>query len=81
MTECQCMHVVVQDPSLVVRAWHNGLGLFPRCDIESLVVDAFEAAFDDYISFPLCLEYTLVQFDVLHLHSLTIDCRVPWNSL
>ena len=40
------MHVVFQDPSLVVRASHECLGLLLRADIEGLVVDAFEAAFD-----------------------------------
>ena len=46
MTECQCVYVVVQDPSLVVCASHKGLGLLLRADIESLVVDTLEAAFD-----------------------------------
>ena len=56
MPEGQCMHIVVQDPSLVVCASHEGLGLFLGGDIESLVVDAFEGAFDYCISLPLCLK-------------------------
>ena len=44
------MHVIVQDPSLVVCASHEYLGLFLRTDIEGLVVDALEAAFDHCIS-------------------------------
>ena len=32
MSECQCVYVVVQDPSLVVRASHECLGLFLRAD-------------------------------------------------
>ena len=46
MSEGQCVHIVVQDPSLVVCASHECLGLFLRADIESLVVDALEAALD-----------------------------------
>ena len=42
MSERQCVHVVVQDPSLVVRASHECLGLFLRADIEALNVDWFE---------------------------------------
>ena len=60
MTECQCMHVVVQDPSLVVCACHECLCLLLRAYIESLVVDALEGALDDCISLFLCLKYTLV---------------------
>ena len=81
MSEYQCMHVVVQDPSLVVRACHECLGLFLRCDIESLVVDALEAAIDDCIFLLLCLKYTLVQIDVLHAHSLSIDHHIARYSL
>ena len=55
MTECQCMHVVVQDLSLVICASHECLGLFLRCNIESLVVDALEAAFDHCVFLLLCL--------------------------
>ena len=75
------MHVVVQDPSLVVRASHECLGLFLRADIEGLVVDALEAAFDHCIFLLLCLKDTLVQIDVLHAHSLTIDYHIARNSL
>ena len=81
MPERQCMHIVVQDPSLVVCASHECLCLLLRCDIESLVVDTFEAAFDDCISLLLCLKDTLVQIDVLHAHFLTIDCHISWNTL
>ena len=75
------MHVVVQDPSLVVCASHECLGLFLRADIESLVVDAFEAAFDHCISLLLYLKDALVQIDVLHAHPLTIDHDIARNSL
>ena len=75
------MHVVVQDPSLVVYASHECLGLFLRADIEGLVVNALEAAFDHCIFLLLCLNNTLVQIDVLHAHSLTIDYHIARNSL
>ena len=75
------MHVVVQDPTLVVRTNHECLGLFLRADIESLVVDAFEAAFDHCISLLRCLKYALVQIDVLHAHFLSIDHHIARYSL
>ena len=75
------MHVVVQDPTLVVRASHECLGLFLRSNVESLVVDALEAAFNHCIFLLLCLKDTLVQLDVLHAHSLTIDHHIARNSL
>ena len=81
MSECQCMYVVFQDPTLVVCASHECLGLFLCGDIEGLVVDAFEAAFDYCIFLLLCLKNTLVQFDVFHVHSLTIDHHIARNSL
>ena len=81
MTECQCVHVVVQDLSLVVRTSHKGLGLFLRGDIEGLVVDAFEAAFDHCIFILLGLKDALVQLDVLYAHSLTIDHNIARNFL
>ena len=81
MSKRKCVYVVVQDPSLVVCASHKGLGLLLRADVEGLVVDAFEAAFDHCFSLLLCLEDTLVQVDVLHAHSLTIDHHVARNSL
>ena len=81
MTKHKCMHVVVQDPSLVVCASHECLGLFLRADVEGLVVDALEAAFDHCIFFLLCLKDALVQFGVLHVHPLSIDHHVARNSL
>ena len=81
MTECQCMHVVVQDPTFVIRASHECFCLLLRADVESLVVDALEAAFDHCISLLLCLMYTLVQIDVLHAHPLSIDHHIARNSL
>ena len=75
------MHVVVQDPSLVVCASHECLGLLLRGDIESLVVDALEDAFDHCIFLLLCLKDTLAQIDVLHAHSLSIDHHIARNSL
>ena len=75
------MHIVVQDPSLVVCASHEYLGLFLRAYIEGLVVDALEAAFDHCIFLLLGLNNTLVQIDVLHTHSLSIDNDVARNSL
>ena len=74
------MHFVVQDSSLVVCASHECLGLFLRGDIESLVVNALEAAFDHCV-FLLCLKHTLVQIDVLHAHPLTIDHDIARNTL
>ena len=81
MTECQCMYVVVQDPALVVCASHECLGLFLRTDIEGLVVDSLEAAFDHCITLLLCFKDALVQIDVLHAHSLSIDHNIARNSL
>ena len=81
MPECQCVYVVVQDPSLVVCASHECLGLFLRADIEGLVVDSLEAALDHCIFLLLCLKTTLVQFDVLHAHPLSIDYHIARNAL
>ena len=81
MPESKFVHVVFQDPSLVICTSHECLGLFLRADIESLVVDALEAAFDDCISLLLCLKDTLVQFDVLHAHPLSIDHNIARNAL
>ena len=75
------MYVVVQDPLLVVCANHECLGLLLRADIEGLVVDALEAAFDHCVFLLLCLKDALVQFDVLHTHSLSIDHHVARYSL
>ena len=81
MFECQCVHFVVQDQSLVICAKHEGLGLFIRDDIESLVVDALEAAFDHGVFLLLNLNNTLVQLDVLHTHPFSIDHHVARNFL
>ena len=81
MTERKCLHIVVQDSSLVVCASHECLGLLLRADIEGLVVDALEAACHHCIFLLLCLKDTLVQLDVLHAHSLTIDHHIARNSL
>ena len=81
MPERQCMHVVVQDPSLVIRASHECLGLLLRRDIEGLVVDAFEAALDHCIFLLLCLKDTLVLLDVLHTHPLSIDHNIARYSI
>ena len=81
MSERQCLHVVFQDPSLVVCASHECLGLFLRGDVESLVVDALEDALDHCISLLLGLKDALVQLDVLHAHSLSIDHYIARNSL
>ena len=75
------MHIVVQDPTLIVRASHECLCLFLRADIESLDVYTFEATFDYCISLLLCLKYMLVQFDALHAHSLTVDYHIARYSL
>ena len=75
------MHIVVQDSSLVVCASHKCLGLFLCANIESLVVDALEAAFNHCVSLLLCLNNTLVQLDVLHAHSFSIDHNIARHSL
>ena len=80
MPECECMHVVIQDPSLVVCARHECLGLFVRGKIEFLVVDAFEAAFNYCILMTFCLKDKLVQIDIIHTHFLTIDYYIARNS-
>ena len=81
MTERECMHIVIQDPSLVIRANHECLGLFLCADIESSVVDAFEGALDNCISLLLCLKGTFVQIDVLYTHSLIIHYYIMRNTL
>ena len=81
MPECQCVHIVIQDPSLVIRTRHECLGLLLRGDIEGLIVDALEAAFDHCIFLLFCLKYTLVQIDVLHTHSFTVNYDIARNSL
>ena len=81
MSERQCVHVVVQDPSLVVCASHECLGLLLCANIESLVVDALESALDHCISILLCLKNTLAQIDVLHAHPFSIDHDIARNSL
>ena len=81
MPECQCMHVVVQDPLLVIGASHECLRLLLRRDIEGLVVDALEAAIDHCILLLLCLKDTLVQLDVLHTHSFSIDHHIARYSI
>ena len=75
------MYVIIEDSSLVICASHECLGLFLRGDIESLVVDALEAAFNHCIFLLLCLKNTLVQIDVLHAHSLSIDHDIARYSL
>ena len=81
MPECQCVYVVVQDPTFVICTSHKGLGLLLRADIEGLVVDSLEAAFHYCISTLLCLKDTLVQLDVLHAHPLSINHHIARNSL
>ena len=75
------MYVIIEDSSLVICASYECLGLFLRGDIESLVVDALEAAFDHCISLLLCLKDALVKIDVLHAHTLTVNHNVARNSL
>ena len=75
------MHIVIQDPSLVVHVSHECLGLFLRANSESLVVDSFECTIDHNILLTLGLKNTFVQIDVLHSHSLTITYYILWNSL
>ena len=81
MSECQCVYVVVQNPTLVVCARHGCFGLFLRGNVEGLLVDTLEGAFDQCILLLLCLKDTLVQIDVLHAHPLTIDYDVARYSL
>ena len=81
MPERECMHIIVQAPSLVVCASHECLGLLLRCDIESLIVDSPEVAFNYYISLLLCLQDRLVKLVVFLTHSLTIDHHIARNSL
>ena len=81
MPECQCVYVVVQDPTFVVRASHECLSLFLRADIEGLVVYTLEDTFDHCVFLLLCLKDALVQLDVLHTHSLTVNHNIARNSL
>ena len=81
MTERQCVYVVFQDLSLVIRTSHECLGLFLRGDIEGLVVDSLEAAFDHCIFLLLGLKDAFVQLDILYAHSLTIDHHIARYSL
>ena len=75
------MHVVIQDPSIVVCASHEGLVLFLRADNEPLIVDSLETAFDHRIFLTLGFKNILVQIDILHIHFLTRDYYIPRNSL
>ena len=81
MSEGQCMHIVVQDPKLVIRTSHECLGLLHLADSEFLFVYAFESAIDHSILLTLCLKNTLVQINVLHTHSLPIDYYISRNTL
>ena len=81
MPECQCVYVVVQDPYLVVCARHKCLSLFLRADVEGLVVDALEGAFDHCVFLLLCLKDALVQFDVFHTYPLSINHNIARYSL
>ena len=60
MTECQCMNVVITNPSLVVCACHQCLRLLHCTNCECLVVDAFECAINHSIILILCFQYTFV---------------------
>ena len=78
MAECQCMYVVVQDPSLVIRTSHECLGLFLPGDIEGLVVDTLEDAFDHHIArYFLCcvIHYMLLINQAVHLRSQSHQLR------
>ena len=75
------MHIVIQDLSLVVCASHESLGLSSCTDNDSLIAFAFEGTIDHIILLTLCLNYTLVQIDVLYIHSLTIDYHIARNTL
>ena len=81
MTEGQCVYIVIQDPSLVIGASHEILGLLHLADSEPLMVVALETTIDHSILLTLCLKYTLVQIDALNTHSLTIDYHILWNTL
>ena len=81
MTKGQSVYIIVQDPSLAVRASPECLGLFLCTDSEPLVVDGSESALDHCIVTILSLKYTLVQINVLHTHSLTIDYHIARNTL
>ena len=81
MTEDQCVHVVIQDPSLVVPASHESLGLLHLADSETLIVDAFECTIDYSILHTLGIENPLVQINVLHAYPFTIDYHITRNSL
>ena len=81
MTESRCVHVVIQGPSLVVRASHECLGLFHRANSEPLVVDALESAIDRHILLTLSLENMVIQINALHTHSLTINYHIQRNAL
>ena len=52
MTECQCMHIVITDPTFVVCTCHERLGLLHCANCESLVIDAFECTVNCCILLP-----------------------------
>ena len=81
MTEGQCMHIVIQDPSLVFCASHESLGLLHRTDSKPLIVDSFEIAIEYSILLTLCLKNMFEQINVFHTHSFSIDYNITWNSL
>ena len=81
MTERECMYLTFLDLSHIIRSSHESLDLFLGGDIESLVIDAFEAAYDYCISLPLCLKDTHVYLDIFLAHFLTTDYLVARYSL
>ena len=50
------MHIIVQDPSLVVYAGNECLGLFLVGDVESLINQSRETATNHRILLTLCLD-------------------------
>ena len=75
------MHVVVTDPTFVVCACHQRLGLFHRVNCECLVVDSFECTINYRILLAGCLQYAFIQIDVLYTHSLAVDHHITRNTL
>ena len=75
------MHIVITNPSLVICASHEYLGLFLRADSQPLIINSLESVIDHSIILTLSLKYMFVQIDVLYTHSLTIDYHIPWNPL
>ena len=81
MTECQCVNVVITNPTFVICACHQRLGLLHRVNCECLVVDMFECAINHRILLTTRFQYASIQIDVLYTCSLAVDYNITRYTL